>query len=193
MAAADHAQDHQHHALPTSGRALDAVAMSATLHCLTGCAIGEVVGMVVGTALGFSQWGTVALAVALAFLFGYTLTSLPLLRAGLALSAVIPIALATDTFSIAVMEIVDNAIMLLVPGAMESGLGDIMFWGTLSFALSVAGVVAFPVNRWLITRGRGHAVLHNSGHHPDFPTRAVAVIAAAGFVFGSAVLIAEAV
>src|SRR5215218_4135075 len=99
---------HHHHELPTSGRALDAVALSATLHCLTGCAIGEIVGMVVGTALGFSQWGTVALAVGLAFLFGYTLTSLPLLRAGLALSAVIPIALATDTFSIAVMEIVDN-------------------------------------------------------------------------------------
>jgi len=186
-----HAHEHQHHALPTSGRALDAVALSATLHCLAGCAIGEIVGMVVGTALGFSQWGTVALAVALAFLFGYTLTSLPLLRAGLALSAVVPIALATDTLSIAVMELVDNAIMLLVPGAIESGVGDIMFWGTLSFALAVAGVVAFPVNRWLITRGKGHAVLHNSGHHPDFPTRAVAVVAVAAFVFGAAVLIAE--
>ena len=191
MEAAAHAHDHHHHELPTSGRALDAVALSATLHCLTGCAIGEIVGMVVGTALGFSQWGTVALAVALAFLFGYTLTSLPLLRAGLALSAIVPIALATDTFSIAVMEIVDNAIMLLVPGAMESGVGDIMFWGTLSFALVVAGVVAFPVNRWLITRGKGHAVLHNSGYHPNFPTRAVAVVAGAAFVFGSAVLVAE--
>lgn len=181
-----------HHELPTAGRALDAVALSATLHCLTGCAIGEVVGMVVGTALGFSQWGTVALAIALAFLFGYTLTSLPLLRAGLALSAIVPIALATDTFSIAVMEIVDNAIMLLVPGAMDAGVGDILFWGALSFALVVAGVVAFPVNRWLITRGRGHAVLHNSGHHPNFPTRAVAAVAAVAFVFGAAVLVAEA-
>ncbi|HYH88904.1 MAG TPA: DUF4396 domain-containing protein, partial [Solirubrobacteraceae bacterium] len=133
MNATSHA--HEHHELPTSGRALNAVALSATLHCLTGCAIGEVVGMVVGTALGFSEWGTVALAVALAFLFGYTLTSLPLLRAGMALSAVVPIALATDTFSIAVMEIVDNAIMLLVPGAMASGVGDILFWGALSFAL----------------------------------------------------------
>ena len=158
--------DHHHHELPTSGRALDAVAFSATLHCLTGCAIGEVTGMVLGTALGFSEWGTVALAVALAFLFGYSLTSLPLLRAGLALSAVVPIALATDTFSIAVMEIVDNAIMLLVPGAMESGVGDLLFWGALAFALVVAGTVAFLVNRWLITRGKGHAVLHNSGHHP---------------------------
>src|SRR5215211_7441054 len=111
-------QQEHHHKLPTSGRALDAIALSATLHCLTGCAIGEVVGMVVGTALGFSDWGTVALAVALAFLFGYSLTSLPLLRAGLALSAVIPIALATDTLSIAVMEVIDNVIMLTVPGAM---------------------------------------------------------------------------
>ena len=184
--------DHHHHELPTSGRALDAVALGATLHCLTGCAIGEVAGMVIGTALGFSQWGTVALAVALAFLFGYSLTSLPLLRAGLALSAVVPIALATDTFSIAVMEIVDNVLMVAIPGAMDAGAGDILFWGSLSFALVVAGVVAFPVNRWLITRGKGHAVLHESGHHPDFPTRAVATVAAAMFVFGAAVLIAEA-
>src|ERR687896_437390 len=102
---------HGHHELPTSGRALDALALSATLHCLTGCAIGEVTGMIVGTALGWSEWATVALAVALAFLFGYTLTSLPLLRSGLALAAVIPIALAADTLSIAVMEIVDNGIM----------------------------------------------------------------------------------
>jgi hypothetical protein len=183
---------HHHHELPTKGRALDAVALSATLHCLTGCAIGEVTGMVLGTALGFSQWGTVALAVALAFLFGYSLTSLPLLRAGMALSAVIPIALATDTFSIAVMEIVDNAIMVAIPGAMHSGVGDILFWGALSFALAVAGAIAFPVNRWLITRGKGHAVLHNSGHHPNFPTGAAAAGAAIAFLFGSGVLIAEA-
>ena len=148
--------------------------------------------MVLGTALGFSQWGTVALSVALAFLFGYSLTSLPLLRAGLALAAVVPIALATDTFSIAVMEIIDNAIMVSVPGAMHAGVGDLLFWGTLSFALVAAGAVAFPVNRWLITRGKGHAVLHNSGHHPNFPTRAVATVAATAFVFGSAVLLAEA-
>ena len=192
MEAAAHDHAHHHHELPTSGRALDAVALSATLHCLTGCAIGEVLGMVIGTALGFSQWGTVALAVALAFLFGYSLTSLPLIRAGLAISAIVPIALATDTFSIAVMEIVDNAIMLSVPGAMHAGVGDLLFWGTLSFALVVAGAVAYPVNRWLITRGKGHAVLHNSGHHPNFPTRAVATVAATAFVFGSAVLLAEA-
>ena len=184
--------DHRHHELPASGRALDAVALSATLHCLTGCALGEVAGMIIGTTLGFSDWGTVALAVALAFLFGYSLTSLPLLRAGLALATVVPIALATDTFSIAVMEVIDNAIMVIVPGAMEAGLGDVLFWGTLSFALVVAGMVAFPVNRWLITRGRGHAVLHNSGHHPNFPTRVVAIVAGAAFVFGSTVLAAEA-
>jgi Domain of unknown function (DUF4396) len=188
----EHHHHGHHHELPTSGRALDAVALSATLHCLTGCAIGEIVGMVLGTALGFSQWGTVALAVGLAFLFGYSLTSLPLLRAGLALSTVVPIALATDTFSIATMEIVDNAIMVGVPGAMEAGVGDLLFWGALAFALVVAGVVAFPVNRWLITRGKGHAVLHNSGHHPNFPTRLVGVIAATAFVFGATILVAEA-
>jgi Domain of unknown function (DUF4396) len=190
--ATTHDRAHHDHAMPTEGAALTAVAISATLHCLTGCAIGEIAGMAIGTAAGFSDWGTVGLAVALAFLFGYSLTSLPLLRAGLALSVVVPIALATDTFSIAVMEIVDNALMLAIPGAMESGVGDILFWGALSFALVVAGVIAFPVNRWLITRGKGHAVLHNSGHHPDFPTRIVAAVAVAAFLFGSAVLIAEA-
>jgi len=142
---------------------LNRLALSATVHCLTGCAIGEVLGMVIGTALGFSDLATVALAVALAFVFGYSLTSLPLLRSGLALSAVVPLALASDTASITIMEIVDNAIMLLVPGAMEAGVGDLLFWGTLSFALVVAGVVAFPVNRWLLARGRGHAVVH--AHH----------------------------
>jgi len=192
MEAAAHSH-HEHHELPTSGSALNAVALSATLHCLTGCAIGEVLGMVIGTALGFSDWGTIALAVGLAFLFGYTLTSLPLLRAGLAFVAVVPIALATDTFSIAVMETVDNALMLSIPGAMESGVGDVLFWGALSVALVVAGIVAFPVNRWLITRGKGHAVLHESGHHPNFPTRLVAIVATAAAVFGTTVLIAEAV
>jgi hypothetical protein len=184
---------HHHHELPTSGRALDAVALSATLHCLTGCAIGEVLGVVIGTALGFSDLGTIALAVVLAFFFGYSLTSLPLLRAGLALAAVVPIALATDTLSIAVMEFVDNALLLAIPGAMDAGVGDVLFWGSLSVALVAAGLVAFPVNRWLITRGKGHAVLHQSGHHPNFPTRAVAIVAIAAFIFGTTVLIAEAV
>jgi hypothetical protein len=184
------AHDH-HHELPTSGRALDIVALSATLHCLTGCAIGEVVGLVVGTALGFSDWGTVALAVALAFLFGYSLTSLPLLRAGVALGAVVPIAFASDTLSIAVMELVDNAIVLAVPGAMDAGLEDVLFWGSLSFALAIAGAVAFPVNRWLIARGRGHAAVHRTGIHGGPSPRVVGAIAAVAFVFGASVLAAE--
>jgi hypothetical protein len=146
---------------------------------------------VIGTALGFSDLGTIALAVALAFLFGYTLTSLPLLRAGMALAAVVPIALSVDTVSIALMEIVDNAIMVAVPGAMEAGAGDLLFWGTLSVALVVAGVVAFPLNRWLIRRGRGHAILHDTGIHGGPPTSVVATIAAVAAIFGAVVLVAE--
>ena len=182
-----------HHDMPTEGSALTGVAVAATLHCLTGCAIGEVAGMAIGTALGFSNLGTIALAVALAFLFGYTLTSLPLLRAGLAIGTVIPIALASDTLSIATMEIVDNLVMVVVPGAMEAGLDSILFWGSLSFALVVAGAVAVPVNRYLIARGKGHAVVHETGIHGGPPVRAVAIAAAVAFVFGLAVLVAEAV
>jgi Domain of unknown function (DUF4396) len=170
---------------------LNAVALSATLHCLTGCAIGETLGMVIGTAAGFSEWGTVALAVALAFLFGYALTSLPLLRAGMAFTAVVPIALASDTLSIAVMEIVDNAIMLAIPGAMEAGLGNELFWGSLSVALVVAGAVAYPLNRWLIARGKGHAVVHATGIHGGPSPRVVGAIAVVAFVFGVTVLAAE--
>jgi|tagenome__1003787_1003787.scaffolds.fasta_scaffold20931439_3 hypothetical protein len=183
---------HEHHELPTSGRALTGVAISATLHCLTGCAIGEILGMAIGTALGFSNWGTVALAVALAFFFGYTLTSIPLLRAGFALAAVIPIALASDTFSIAVMEIVDNAVVVAVPGALEAGLNSLLFWGSLSFALSIAFVAAVPVNRWLIARGKGHAAVHRTGVHGGPSPRVVGAIVTVAFAFGSAVLIAEA-
>jgi Domain of unknown function (DUF4396) len=179
------------HPMPTEGASLSGVALSATLHCLTGCALGEIAGMAIGTALGFSDLGTVALAVGLAFLFGYTLTSLPLLRAGLALSAVVPIALAADTLSIALMELVDNAIMLLIPGAMEAGLGDVLFWGSLSFALAIAGAAAFPLNRWLIARGKGHTAVHETGIHGGPPVRLVGAIAVLAFVFGSAVLIAE--
>ena len=167
------------------------MAFSATLHCLTGCAIGEVLGMVIGTALGFSDLGTIALAVVLAFFFGYLLTSLPLLRAGLAIGAVIPIALASDTLSIAVMEIVDNLIMVAVPGAMEAGLDNVLFWGALSVALVIAGVFALPVNRWLIARGRGHAVVHETGIHGGPSPRLVGAIAAVAFVFGAIVLIDE--
>jgi hypothetical protein len=146
-----------------SPQSLNALAFSATVHCLTGCAIGEVLGMIIGTALGWSDLATIALAIALAFFFGYSLTSLPLLRAGMALGAVIPIALASDTVSIAIMEIVDNAIILLIPGAMEAGLADIGFWASLAAALPIAGAAAYPANRWLLARGKGHAVVHR--HH----------------------------
>lgn len=148
--------DHSMHATPPEGRALTRLAVSATVHCLTGCAIGEVLGMVIGTALGWTDLQTIALAVALAFFFGYALTIKPLMSSGLALAAAIPVALAADTLSIAVMEIVDNAIMLLVPGAMEAGLGSGLFWGALAFALAVAFLVTVPVNRALIARGKGH-------------------------------------
>ena len=146
-------------------QSLNALAFSATVHCLTGCAIGEVLGMIIGTALGWSDLATIALAVALAFFFGYTLTSLPLLRSGMALGAVVPIALASDTISITIMEIVDNAIMLLIPGAMEASLDDVGFWAALAAALLIAGVAAYPVNRWLLARGKGHAVVHQHHHH----------------------------
>ena len=149
---------------------LNRTAFSATLHCLTGCAIGEVLGMVIGTALGWGNFATIALAVVLAFFFGYSLTMIPLLRSGLALATTLPLAFASDTLSITVMEIVDNAIMLVVPGAMEAGLGSFLFWGSLAFALAVAFVAAYPVNRYLIARGRGHAVVHeyhHGGHHHE--------------------------
>ena len=145
------------------GASSNRVAALATLHCLTGCAIGEVLGMVVGTTLGLSNPATIGLAVVLAFFFGYSLTMVPLLRTGLALSVALPLAFASDSFSIAVMEIVDNAVVLAVPGAMDAGLADVLFWGTLALALAVAFVAAFPLNRYLIDRGMGHAVVH--GHH----------------------------
>jgi hypothetical protein len=149
----------------SSQKSLNALAFSATVHCLTGCAIGEVAGLAIGTALGFSNLATIVLAVVLAFFFGYGLTSLPLLRSGMALGAVIPIAFASDTLSIATMEIVDNLVILAVPGAMDAGLDSLLFWGSLAFALVVAGAIALPVNRWLIARGKGHAVVHQTGVH----------------------------
>jgi hypothetical protein len=141
-------------------QSINRFAFSATVHCLTGCAIGETLGMIIGTAFGWSDWETIAIAVVLAFFFGYSLTMLPLLRGGLAVAAAIPVALAADTISITIMEIVDNAIMLLIPGAMEAGLTNLLFWGSLAVALLIAGAVAYPANRWLIQRGRGHAVVH---------------------------------
>ena len=167
--------DHSMHQARPTGAALTRLAMSATLHCLTGCAIGEVLGMVIGTALGLSTVATVALAVALAFVFGYALTMRGVLRAGVGFRQAVRVALAADTVSITVMEIVDNAVMLLVPGAMDAGLASWLFWGSLAFALAVAFVVTVPVNRWLIGRGKGHAVVHQyhgGGHgspeqHPN--------------------------
>ena len=186
-----HHSEHEHTHETASARELSSIAFSATVHCLTGCAIGEVLGMVIGTTLGFSDLGTLALAVTLAFFFGYLLTSLPLLRSGMALAAVVPIALASDTFSIATMEVIDNAIMFAVPGAMEAGAGNILFWGALAFALPVAGLVAFPVNRWLIARGRGHAAVHKTGVHGGPPVPLVTAIAIAAFLFGATVLVAN--
>ena len=148
---------------PHSEQSLNRVAFSATWHCLTGCAVGEVLGVAIGTALGWGNAATIALAIVLAFFFGYAFTAVPLLRSGLALGAAAGIALAADTISIAVMELVDNAVLLVVPGAMEAGLADPLFWGSLAFALAVAFLAAYPVNRWLIARGRGHAVVHS--HH----------------------------
>jgi hypothetical protein len=152
-----------------AGTSLNRLAFSATAHCLTGCAIGEVLGMVIGTALGWGDFATIALAVLLAFFFGYSLTMVPLLRSGLALAAVLPLAFASDTLSITIMEIVDNLIMLVIPGAMEASLTSLLFWGSLAFALGVAFVAAYPVNRWLISRGKGHAAVHeyHGGHHGD--------------------------
>ncbi len=161
-----HEHTHHGHGHTSSSNSLNRLAFSATLHCLTGCAIGEVLGMVIGTALGWSDLATIALAVALAFLFGYALTMLPLLRSGMAFGAAVGLALASDTISITIMEIVDNAIMLLIPGAMHAPLTSALFWGSLAVALLIAGAAAFPVNRWLIARGKGHAVVHqHHGHH----------------------------
>ena len=162
----DHAHhDHAHDQHAHDQGSLNRVAFSATAHCLTGCAIGEVLGVMIGTALGWGNLETILLAIALAFLFGYSLTMLPLLRAGLAFAAAVPLALASDTLSIAVMELVDNAILLVVPGAMEAGLDTALFWASLAFALLVAGICAYPVNRYLIARGKGHAVVHEYHGH----------------------------
>lgn len=147
--------------LVSSQTSLKKIAFMATLHCLTGCAIGEVLGMVIGTALGWTEFQTIALAVILAFFFGYSLTLLPLLKAKVSMKNALPIAFASDTFSITVMEIVDNLVMLIIPGAMTSGLNSFLFWGSLTFALLVAFAFAYPVNMYLISKGKGHALVHS--------------------------------
>jgi Domain of unknown function (DUF4396) len=163
-----HHSRHAHHqqgvqAADTVGN-LNRIALSATLHCLTGCAIGEVLGMVAGAALGWSNAMTIVASIVLAFAFGYGLTVLPVYRAGIALGSALALGFASDTASITVMEIVDNAIMVLIPGAMDAGLTDVLFWGSLIVSLAVAGAAAYPVNRWLIARGKGHALVHATHH-----------------------------
>lgn len=154
---------HSHQHAVATAPTLNATAFRATLHCLSGCAVGEVLGMVIGTALGLSNGATIAVAVVLAFLFGYAFTMAPLLRTGMGTRRAAKLALAADTASIAIMEVVDNLVMLVVPGAMDAPLSSPLFWSALGFALLVAGVAAYPVNRWLIGRGLGHAVVH--AHH----------------------------
>jgi len=158
------------HSLHTPS-SLNRTALMATLHCLTGCAIGEVLGMIIGTALGWGNPATIALSVVLAFAFGYSLTMLPLLRAGLALGIALPLAFASDSLSIAVMELADNGVVLAIPGAMDATLADPLFWGALAFSLVVAFAFAYPLNRYLISRGQGHAVVHahHGGGHQEIP------------------------
>jgi hypothetical protein len=151
------------HAHGVATESLNRLATIATFHCLTGCVIGEVVGMVIATALGWGDFASIALAVALAFFFGYLLTSWPLLRSGLALATVVPIALTADTVSIAIMEAIDNATMLFWPGAMEATLDELLFWGPLAIGFVIAWPFAFLANRYMIARGKGHAVAHQ--HH----------------------------
>lgn len=163
------AHAHEHHAHAHAGhghqdQSLTSLAVSATAHCLTGCAIGEVLGMVIGTYAGWPNLGTVALSVFLAFVFGYALTLKPLLKAGLSFSAAMGLAFASDTLSIATMEVVDNAVMLVIPGAMDAGIQTPLFWGSLALSLGLAFVAAVPVNRWLLSQGKGHAVVHQYHH-----------------------------
>lgn len=166
----DSSHGHAHHdearaEAQDAGTSLNRLAFTATVHCLSGCATGEVLGLVIGAALGWGIVPTIVLAVVLAFFFGYLFTMIPLLRAGLAFGAVLKLSLAADTVSVLIMEIVDNAIMLLIPGAMNAGLDSGLFWGSLAVALVIAGAAAFPVNRWLIARGKGHAVIHELHKH----------------------------
>lgn len=169
--------------------AVGSMAASATLHCLTGCAIGEIVGLVVGTALGLSNLATIPLSVVLAFAFGYTLSTLPLLRSGVAVGSALTIVLAADSLSILTMEVVDNVVVSVIPGAMEAGLVNTLFWVSMIISLAAAFVAAYPVNRWLLQRGKGHALTHEYGHGVVPPAVLAAVLAA--FMLG-ALLVAAA-
>jgi Domain of unknown function (DUF4396) len=160
--------EHDHHEMGSVNR----MAVSATLHCLAGCAIGEIVGLMIGTALGLTNIATIALAIALAFVFGYTLSTLPLLRAGLAIGTALGVVVAADTLSILTMEIVDNLVMAVLPGAMNAGLVNPMFWIGMMIALTVAFFAAYPVNRYLLRRGAGHALTHEYHQAQEQPTGA---------------------
>lgn len=197
----DHAEPTGHHDHQAMG-GINSMALSATLHCLTGCAIGEIAGLMIGTAIGLSAGWTVALAISLAFLFGYTLSTLPLLKAGLGVGAALSIVLAADTLSIATMEIVDNAVMAGIPGAMDAGLVNPVFWLAMMIALTVAGLAAYPVNRFLLKRGKGHALTH-AYHHgtyqpigirrfiPGFTTSTLVAVIVAFMVGGLVVAVAS--
>jgi len=172
QAAHDHAShqvgQHDHHNMG----GLNSMALSATLHCITGCAIGEILGLMIGTAIGLSTGGTVALAIALAFLFGYTLSTFPLIKSGLGVGAALSIVFAADTLSIATMEVVDNLVMAIIPGAMEAGLVNWVFWTSMMIALTAAFAAAYPVNRHLLQRGKGHALTHEYHGAPGKATGA---------------------
>jgi hypothetical protein len=200
--------DHRAHDMPdhdaghTSGGGINRMAASATLHCLTGCAIGEIVGLMIGTALGLATLPTIALAVGLAFLFGYALSTLPLLKAGLGVGAALTVVLAADTLSILTMEVVDNAVMAVIPGAMDAGLVNPVFWVGMMVALTVAFFAAYPVNRYLLRRGKGHALTHEfhgrpaatSGarrHIPDLASTTLAAVIISFMLGGLVVSIAD--
>jgi hypothetical protein len=200
----DHAghQHSMHGGHEGHGGGVNAMAASATLHCLTGCAIGEIAGLMIGTAIGLSTGWTIVLAIVLAFVFGYTLSTLPLLKSGLAVGAALSVVLAADTLSIATMELVDNLVMALIPGAMEAGLVNVVFWVGMMIALAVAFVAAFPVNRYLLQRGKGHALTHQ--YHgaepvqegvrrliPAFSSGALAAVIIAFMLGGLSVAIAD--
>jgi hypothetical protein len=204
---ADHAShgapEHSAHGHHDMGNVM-AMAISATLHCLTGCAIGEIAGLIIGTAAGLGNATTIAISITLAFMFGYTLSTMPLLRSGLAVRTALTVVLAADTLSILTMEIVDNAVVAAIPGAMNAGLVNVTFWLSMMLSLAVAFVAAVPVNRYLLQRGRGHALTHE--YHgaaaaptgwrrfiPAFGTAALASVIAAFMLGGLLVSVADAV
>jgi Domain of unknown function (DUF4396) len=177
---AHHNHERDTHTHREGSNNISTMAVSATLHCLTGCAIGEIIGLIIGTALRLSNVETIALSVGLAFIFGYSLSTLPLLRAGAALGAALSVVLAADTVSILTMEIVDNAVMVAIPGAMNAGLVNPIFWVGMMIAMSAAFVAAYPVNRYLLGKGKGHALTHQFHHGGSAPTGARRFIPALG-------------